>query len=324
MKKKIFLGSAVLLGIFFIFSTAYPWNYATHAYIVDKIGKKLPLSNANEMYGIMAPDLFNLEFSLMDDMKLWSYTHGIPGKENFMKVWKKARLGLQRSLAFGYVAHNEVWGADYTAHFRSQLPLASDPTYGPQPPGYVIILAIELDKILAAQGVWGMLGLPLTLEDRLMFCHNIVEYAGDILIKRADPLIGQKIINACILRSPEFPSLLKNAFPPEYGSLIGQAEKAFRNQTALYGAILLMPEKTALNILSDQLAGLAIDYLEFLFDAPPGSFDYIKPQLATLAQAAMGIGIELCAGYHYLDEVQLTIGYVETQLAAHHVFYLFW
>ncbi len=157
-----------------------------------------------------------------------------------------------------------------------------------------------------------------------MFCHNIVEYAGDILIKRSDPLIGQKIINACILRSPEFPSLLKNAFPPEYSSLIGQAEKAFRNQTALYGAILLMPEETAINILSDQLAGLAIDYLEFLFSAPEGSFDYLKSQLVNFAQAAMGIAIDLCIAYHYMDEVQLTIGYVETQLAAHHVFYLFW
>jgi len=76
-KKDRFRVKSRLASIF-IASTAYSWNYATHAFIAGKIGKNLPVHNFNEMYGLMAPDILNFEFSLMNDSVLRGYTHGIP------------------------------------------------------------------------------------------------------------------------------------------------------------------------------------------------------------------------------------------------------
>jgi hypothetical protein len=339
MKKKVITGIAVGLALLFVCSTAYSWNYATHAYIAAKIGKMLPLANCNEMYGLMAPDIFNFEFSLMADMNLRGYTHGIPGDpyvpggswdEHFMRVWQKAPWGLKRNIAFGYIAHNDAWGADFVAHWQANpwVPAQPIPYYN-QPPGYIILLAVALDQNLENQGIWGQLGLPLTLDDRMMFCHNLIEYAGDLVVKRADPLIGKKLILACALRTPEFKCLLKSAFPhyspdgnTDYYALIDSDEPAYRKMLMQYGLILLQPENTAIEMLANQLADLAIDYLEFINNLSPGTLDILKPQLVEFGKATLAGSIEVCLAGGYMDEINfITIPWVKQQLAAHGVSY---
>lgn len=335
MKKTIISGFALGLTLLFVTMTAYPWNYATHAYIAAKIGKKLPLPNANEMYGCMSPDIFNLEFNLLDDMLLRAFTHGIPKddpinapSQAFMRVWWKANTPFQKFLAFGYLAHNDAWGADYVAHWKAiPCPPPFEAPYQDQPPGYIIALAVEMDKILEAQGVWYGLqqaGIPLGIPERMMFCHNIVEYAGDIIIKRAVPLIGQKIIDACLLRSPEFPRLLKKAYPAQYRPLIEPAEETFRQQMIQYGGLLLLPESTAIQFISQQLAGFAIDYLAFLFGVDPLKFEPYRPTLELIANGAMNAGVQLCEAFHYLDEVKVTALYVQCKFMRHQVYYFRW
>jgi len=296
VKKKISLALGVIAALVFVSSAAYSWNYATHAYIADKIGRFLPLIKANQIYGIMAPDIFNLDFTLLTDNVLRGYTHGIPKEDpsgpnqNFMSVWFKAIGPLQRAAAFGYVAHNDAWACDYIAHWKAiPPPPAFPPPYQDQPPGYIIALAVQLDKVMEAQGVWAQIGallnVTLPMSDRINFTHNIVEFAGDILIKRADPLIGKKVFESALLRTPEFPDLLKLAFPAYYTGMIDDAEKAFRQQIQDYGLLLWNAPSEAffIDAVSDQLATFAIQYL--LAKGLDASGFHL--QLYSMAQGAM-------------------------------------
>jgi hypothetical protein len=353
MKKKIISGLAAVMALLFITTTAYPWNFATHAYIACKIGKVLPLANFNEMYGLMAPDIFNFEFSLMDDLWLRGFTHGIPtdatyyspypaASNDFMQVWNLAHWGLKKPIAYGYVAHNDAWGADFVAHWRA-FPTA-DPTppdpipfpiyepegYSLQPPGYVIYLAAVLDAGLAIEGIWTAMGIETDYATRLMFCHNIIEYAGDLVLKRNDPLIGKKLILACAMRTPEFKSLLKAAFPNVYDPMIDAGEPEYRRMLIQYGLILLMPEQTAINMLAGQLADLAIDYFIFL-GFPPEMVEPMRPQLIEFGKGALAASIDICErtdaylgeGFpSYMQELNIvTVPWVKAQLLGHGVFY---
>jgi hypothetical protein len=362
MKKRFLSILGVLMALSVISTSAYSWNFATHAYIAEKIGKRLLLANANEMYGTMSPDLFNFNFALMSDNTLRAYTHGIPPEallyppylspnENFMEVWYKANWGLKKNLAFGYVSHNDAWGFDYVAHWQAfpppnppappvPFPLDMPDGYSLQPPGYIIYLAAALDYGLASgpQGnVWEILNLQDDYASRLMFCHNIVEYAGDLVLKKSDPFIGKKLITAAALRTPEFTKLLKaaipNLFSPEtgmyYHDLINATEPEYRKMIAQYGLILMMPQKIAIALLADQLATLAIDYFEFMNPwAPPGSFDPLKPQLVEFAKGALTAAIGICEqppfpGFpSYMQEINLIgLPWVLKQLALHGVIY---
>jgi hypothetical protein len=337
MKKKISLGLGVIAALILVSSAAYSWNFATHAYIADKIGRFIPLIKANEIYGIMAPDIFNLDFSLMNDDVLRAYTHGIPkddptvpASQAFMAVWQKAVGPFQKAAAFGFVAHNDAWGADYVAHWKAIPSLRAFPSpYQDQPPGYIIALAVQLDKILETNGVWaglGYYGISLTLSDRMMFTHNIVEYAGDILIKRADPLIGKKIYEAALLRTPEFPELLVKTFPPGHSNDIGRAEEVFRQQMIQYGLLLWnYNETTVIDVISGQLAGFAIQYLAFVTHQDPSNFSGLVGPLTGFAHQAMDAGVQICEKARYMDEVNLTALYVSLQLLLHRVIFIgFW
>jgi len=308
LMKKLLL---VFLALIFVATSAFSWNFATHAYIADQIGKFVPKLNANEMYGIMAPDMFNFDFSLWGDMKLYGYTHGTDDKDKFMKVWDKARGGLAVAAAFGFVAHNDLWGADFTAHhFAQTIPVGK---------GYIIYLAEQLDFLLDQFGVWqklaDLIGAPVPAEDRMTFCHNVIEYAGDIIIKEADPQIGLKIITACASRSSNFPKVLEEALPGAYK--VASAESKFREQMSLYGGILTLDTSEAIDLISQQLADLTIEFMKSKgVDLSP-----YAGLVKFLCKTAMLAGIQICQGAGYMNEVQATIYFVQSQLAAHGIIY---
>lgn len=357
--KKI-VRSGVIAGLAFLLmsTAAYSWNFATHAYIAGKIGKWLPFANYNEMYGSMAPDLFNFEFSLMGDPLLRGYTHGIPPdaahysppsapSNDFMLVWNLAGWGLKKSAAFGYISHNDAWGADFVAHWRAfPTPDPTPPTpipfplYEPeghtwQPPGYVIYLSGALDVVLAFYDVWDLMGLTDDYDTRLMFCHNIVEYAGDLVLKRRVPFIGKQLVLASALRTPAFADLLKAAYPDGFDPLVDAGEPEYRKMIAQYGLILLTPEQTAIGLLSEQLADLAIKYLAFQLGITPEQFEAANPgirqQLTEFGVLALGAAIQVCESPSsfgltgmpsYMDELHMvTIPWVKAQLFAHGVTY---
>lgn len=318
MRKVILSGFAILSALVLLSSPAFSWNFATHAYIANHIGKALPLANFNEMYGIISPDLFNFNFSLMNDQTLYSYTHGLPqpGGENFLKVWKKAKWGLASPTAFGYVAHNDVWGADFTAHHMAQSMSLGK--------GYIIFLADILEGQLGQGGLWDqlaqLLGGPVPDEDKMTFCENVVEYAGDLVIKKADPQIGFKMMMSCVLRSPEFPRVLGEVFPAGYQ--VRAAEKEFRKQMALYGALLMQDDPNAIIAsMAEQLADLTIQYIKETKGIDLSAYSAL---FQGICRDAIGGALLLCQGYNYMDEIKATIIFVKNQLLAHDIIYRTW
>lgn len=310
MKKTAVLCLSLVLLLVWGAVPAFSWGSATHAYILGKIGKRLPLANANEVYGVMGTDIFNYVFTLTPEQMMFvnSYTHGAPGDEAFMEVWKKAKWwGYEKSLAYGYVAHNEVWGCDSTAHILALTTGVSE--------GYVItkarILAMYLNGALAQNG--------MSLPDEIVFmlAHNLIENAGDILLLRADPLIGQKIIAACVLRSKDFPELVTRAMGKDWKDAVFAAEKEFQKMMILYGAALMQGEQTAIQTLSAQIAQLGVEYVKVMTGGEVVIPLEVAVQLATYGTVK---GMEICAP-DYMTEVNATVGFVRTNLSLHNVRY---
>jgi hypothetical protein len=331
MKKKFSLAAGVITALLVISTAGYSWNYATHAYIAGKIGTLTPILKMNQVYGILAPDVFNLEFSLMNDAVLRGYTHGVPLEgtgglnQDFMAVWRNADGPFQLADAAGYLAHNDAWGADYIAHWMGiPPPPPFPPGYENEHPGYIIALAIKLDQILAGAGVWSTLaanGIVLTIDERMMFTENIIEYAGDIIIKRADPGIGQKIMEASMVRTPSFWALLMRAFPRQYKPLMKAAEETYQQDMIQYGGLLLADEETIMAVVAQQMAEFSIQYLAYQMGVLPEAFEPFRPQLVNLSALAMDIGVGICASPDagYMDEVDATAAYVAGQLQARNI-----
>jgi hypothetical protein len=318
MKKSLILLAIGIFILAFSYSNAFSWGSGTHAFGAAKIGRALPWMNLNEIYGIMAPDLFNYSFELFTDPRypyLRAHTHGFPWDESFLKVWNKAKyLGFQKNLAYGYVAHNDVWGMDYTAHWKAQS--IYPPSDFPEglPPGYVIIKAYQLwNEYLKPILENSDLELPDDLG--IEVCHNLVEAAGDILIARVDKSIGEKVLFASLLRSPDFPNLLVRAIGQEHKDLILAAEKEFRKITAMLGGVLLLGEDEAIQALSEQMAELGAEFLKLY-----GYEDLNPAILKPLAEAGIREAIRLCES-DYMNEIEATIRFVKKNLWLNHIHY---
>jgi hypothetical protein len=301
------LGMVVLMLVFFS-SDGFPWGFATHAYINDHLGKKRDLCNASEIYGGMAPDVFNYLFDYPEYMTfLTEETHA-----NFMKVWDSARWGFQRPLAYGFVSHSV---ADLTAHGEESYAIE----------GYAIVKAVELLDYVPT-GFRGAVGDELLTQ----MLHIIVENALDILIVRDDLLIGRKITSAAILRSHQLPRLLVKAYasdlaaasgisPLEASKFIVSAEKEFRKSIILYGQILMQDETTAIRLISEQTADAAVAYLGLYGIDISGLFQD-EEDLIQLIIALTDVAISNCA-YDYQGEIKTTIDYVDGWLEDENVSY---
>ncbi len=325
MKKTLISVCSIFIVLALISSAVYPWGAATHAYIADHLGKKWGLRNINEIYGAMAPDIFNYAFTLPEELliHLRKFTHGIPPEEDsFRDVWYNARWwGLQKAVAYGYVCHNDVWGADFTAHWKG-VPI---PT-GEYLEGYIIAKARALNSIILAtigepadDDLIGQIYVyvldPQTRED---ICHNIVESAGDILIKREDNRIGQKIIFSALLRSWGFPNLLVRTIGENYRALIIPAEKEFRKMMVLYGAALQQEEEDAIDSLSEQMAELSMAYLESKGYPLP---DYVTVEaVKSFIKEATHVALSYLL-FDYMDEIDATVNFVKLNMWSNRIFY---
>ena len=254
-RKNFVVMGVICLGLLFSSSEAFSWGFATHAYMDDHLGKKGIQNNLNEIYGGVMPDLFNTLFDYPE------YLDFLPVQTHLksMKVWKASRGDVEKSLAFGFVSHNDRWGADFTAHHACQ-------TCG-QPVGYAYAKATVL---LSEYPLPSELGIPDEIAVEIF--HEIVENAVDILVKRTDPLIGDRLSSAAQQRSPRFPQLLVRAYAKRFASFAGiteleaaqfiqAAENDFREAISSYGQILSQDEATAIQLISEQTANLAQGFL---------------------------------------------------------------
>jgi len=307
-RKPLVLLGVLLLTSLLIAPEASPWGSAVHAYIDDHLGTNRPVRNANEMYGGMAPDVFNYLFDHPDRLQfLYAQSHN-----NFMRLWEVAHRRLGRSVAFGFVSHNDVWGADSTAHHQC--------TQCNAPYGYVIAKAQWMVKY-ASLSILG-----ISDEVALEVHHNIVESAVDLLIRRQDPHVGQRITAAALLRSPDFPALLVDAYARDFSrhfdltrsgaaKTIAAAEMNFRRMMLQYGQILMQDDETAMQLVAEQLADQATTYLSSFGVILPASLDVVE-----LAKRLLGYAMSLCEP-DYTQEIQGTIDAVDHALHTHGIRY---
>jgi hypothetical protein len=303
-------GMAMFLAL--TMGQAYGWGSATHAYIDDHIGKKGPVRNLNEMYGAMAPDVFNFLFSNMNMMKyLYTVTHYRLYPDDYLHVWDNSHNSFAKAVAFGFVSHNGEFGADVTAHHHSLVFNTNE--------GYVIIKARDLNSHLNLQ----QFGFPDEVVDEL--CHDLVEFALDIMITQQNKGLAAKISTSAMLRSPEFPLILAKSyaeglaqqnFPrinyPAAVKLILQTENEFRKSMISYGQALMHDQDTAINLIAQQLVDLAKAFL--------GELPAPEPMFLELAKTGLSLSMQICAPDFY-TELDKTINFVSGQLAGNGISY---
>jgi hypothetical protein len=305
-KQALTIGCVAAILLIFSVSSVFSWGSATHAYIGNKIGAKGGLKDFDEMYGSLAPDVFNYTFATYYPY-LYEQTHYIT-----FNLKGVADEKLQKALAYGYFSHNGLWGADFTAHH-------SGITYG-QGQGYVIAKATELTlqvgPLLESQGI--TLTAPVLLE----VCHNFVEASVDILVTRLNPNIGQKLVQAGLFRTRAFPAMLVDVYAQglagnapmtlqEASQVIAAAEGSFRRITILYGLALTEPEDVAVGLLAVNFATFAGAYLTAMGVTLPPDAD-----LTPLAAYGIQQGIVLCAN-DFEAEISATYKFVKKNLAQH-------
>lgn len=313
MRKTIAVALGAVLATVVLVTPALSWEKGTHLYIADKLkrqGAMNPL-NADEMYGAMAPDIFNYMFELPLDQYAFLYdrTH-----HYYQYIWKAVKWGFEKPLAFGFVSHNDTWGADSTAHHKALTTGFEE--------GYVITKATML-----AGGIdWGALelaiGAPISLDVRIELCHNIVEAAGDIVLKRHYPQIGRNLIAAGSRSDKRFKALFLKAYLPDFmaafsldeataRTVLLAGEAAFRTyQVIMYGNLLLADEATV-------IAGIAIQFNElvggYLVSRGVITDPSTLPDLTPVILGALTGAIALMEN-DYMTEVDATVGAVRAQM----------
>ena len=311
IKKQFVTLGVMLLMLLSLSLEAFAWSAATHAYIEDHLGKKRGLDNSNEIYGGIIPDVFDY---LFDFPYYLGYLYGETHNE-FLKVWNVSRWELERSLAYGFVGHNDVWGADFTAHHLCQTCGTGE--------GYAISKARQL---LTIAPLPPELGIPDEVAIEIL--HEIVENSVDILVaEKIDPLIGKKIVTSAILRSPQFPLLLVKAYAkdlalyagisyPEAVQLITTAEKEFRKAMILYGQVLTQDETTAIQLISEQTADIAASFLALYGIQLP----IPNEEITQMVIGYTTLAISICEN-DYQQEIEATIHFVDHQLKGHGITY---
>lgn len=301
MKRKAVVAGMALATVLVFSMEAFPWGNAAHVYINDHLGREGALCNANEIYGGLGPDIFNFMF---DDPTLVQYLTALT-HEHATKVWKAAQTTTGKALAYGFVSHNEKWGADLTAHKSGITSGVAD--------GYIIAKANEL---LALAPLDPALEIPDEAAREIY--HNIVEVGVDILVReRLDPQVGQKMTASALMRSPEFPFLLVKAYGDEIagatglshreaGKFVVVAERELRKTVALYGQALTQDTATAVTLLSGQMVDLAE---AFLGQPLPVDREVAVILVSDLVYASLWLCAEDFAG-----EIAATITFVLGQL----------
>ena len=273
MKKKVLFGVVLVLTLSL---TAPAWDVLGHAFIMEKIKGGPQNTTGNELYGITSPDFVNYLLNTPYYDYLYKTTH-----TEFMRVWNMATTPAAQELAMGFVCHNGVWGADYTAHYSS---LIGDPTKG-----YIIAKAEMLEYDLRPDGRLGRdwaLGGDMYLPLRLELCHNIIEYVVDIQIWMADPTIAGRVMAAAAGRAPIMQHLVKTAFGgplvaysqktearlnhPAALAILLPAEVSFQQRVALYAGLYATADtfEEVLSNLDGYLRVLASQMFELTL--PPG------------------------------------------------------
>jgi hypothetical protein len=311
MKTKALFGVVLVLGLSM---TAAAWDVLAHSFIMEQIKGGPAKTNGNEVYGVTSPDFVNYLMGSPYFNWLYDETH-----KDFMRVWHKAETPAEQSLAMGFVAHNGLWGADYTAHVAA-LTLAD------KTKGYIIQKAEYIEALFGE--IWAQLGIdgeayaPLRLE----LCHNIIEYVIDLQVWLSDPTIADRVVAAAAGRDASMQRLVKTAYAGlfvAYSRKIGEPlshsaalstlqgyENAFQQRVVLYASLFASADTLdeAIANLSYYLAALANEMFGLEID---------PTQVGQILGAVLYYGVTSDVA----TELGATVNYVHDQLIAHQVVY---
>ncbi|MGQ9801329.1 MAG: hypothetical protein ACUVRL_06675 [Candidatus Saccharicenans sp.] len=263
------------------------------------------------MYGAMAPDAFNYMFTppgiLYRDF-LYDQTH-----HYFLKIQYAVKYGWEKACSYGFISHNDTWGADSTAHHAS---LTLEPNEG-----YVITKAKMLDEYLKSVSTAYYNLLKDYPDVALEICHNIIEAAGDIVLVRYDRSLGAKIMQIAIRPKPNMQNLMVRAYAQgltdfsqgtaaplthaEAEQLIRNEENNFRTSCIAYGYLLQQDEATILDNVISEFKNLASVYLTAYGLPVPDDIT-----LTALLQGSLQAAIVLIEN-DYLPEIMATINMVK-------------
>ncbi len=312
-KKRSFVVCFVLSLL--IPTYVYAWGSATHVYFANQLGKSWGYLNLQEMYGAMVPDMFNTMFGSPYFDYLRSQTH-----EEFEKVVSHATTKGLKAFAYGYASHNDVWGADYTAHYDGRT--TTEIGYvSAQIDALTPTFEAAIEQVLLDNNIDPAQAKELAVQFAPSVAHGSAEVAVDILIKRnEDPEIGKRILHAAQLRSPAVPVLLVTVYATDFarefdlsfltapGIIVGTGE-AYRGFVSYYGYIFTKGESETIRLLSVYGAKLA----ELFMMAVKGLDITIPPEAMTDLLALAIAQVEST----YADEVAATLAYLENELPLH-------
>jgi hypothetical protein len=303
----------IALIIFTATATSFGWGYITHTYFSNSLGASTDPANANEIYGSVLSDAFNMDFTpqgqYMYEMLHHQYT---PFVQN---AWS-ADL---KSVAYGVELHNDNNGADYTAHHNA-FTLSDE--------GYAVYWGNEMAPAITPyiKQIYINAGLDDTTAATLakaaspLLGHIMIEDGVDLLIKyNIDPQIGLKLRQAAQKRTDDTPLLLADVFAPglakSTGITIDEAEKyivsgeiSHKHLIAGWGAIFKLKKGNDIQALSLVDAQMGEAYLEAL----SGVDVTVAPELVS-EFLMMGMRI---AEPTYRSELDQTLAYLRETFTA--------
>ena len=281
----------------------FGWGAATHTYLAKELGSQQGITNLQEMYGAVLPDMFNMMFGYSYKEYLWNETH-----YEFMKVVEVATLPLTKSFVYGFASHNEEWGADHTAH--GGYVTAKTDILSP-------LLKTKIEDFLVAHGISPDPILLDQLASRI--AHNSVESAVDLLVSQNEaPYIGMHLLLAAKSRTPFIPTSLCKAYSKDFAYEAGisfreatvilvKVERQFKEYMELYGGILM--QANAADLMAVQGAKLA----ELILQKEYGISVNVPPVLMKFCLNAAVLVVK----NDYSDALATTLSYVEEELENH-------
>ncbi|RII28596.1 MAG: hypothetical protein CXR31_01575 [Geobacter sp.] len=274
MGRKVRMTLGLICFLFVMMpAAAFSWNQATHAYIADRLGASVGIDNLSEMWGSTAPDMYNFVFDealcpgWIGDQLQGTYA------ETSLKVWNAAETNSEKALAYGFVSHNDTWGADSVAHHFGLRP-------GYENDGYIIIKARQLLTTPVdpanPERTFGAAFADLRMDPdmALLVAHLITEEAVDIRLgNEVAPLLGRRLATAARNETKRFQPLLVKAYAADYAAncsgfddddqaaanVLTAVEKGHRKDMIFLGQAISQPEPVAVQMLADQLAGVLFE-----------------------------------------------------------------
>jgi len=269
---------------------AAAWGPAVHAFVADHIGKA-DEANVFELYGAMLPDACYFAFDpAVDQDACAAVAH-----DQYLRMWTGAYDPVTEALGFGYVSHNNDWGADRTAHA---------PFWG-----YIVTRARVMAVLLRSNEI--LRDLPFEVRESI--AHTVLEAATDVQVLRADPDIGGKIIAAAGSSDGYQIGEHFAAVYPELRGLAVPLEAGFQQAMLGYGFALSQgSENAAIAALAEMFAPFADSWV------PGGLPDGVDAQALIVQLIELGI---VLTERDFPSALDATRKYVRSSLWWHRIRY---